>query len=33
MVRADPYGIKSLEEIDQYLGCSDCIKKCDSCKK
>ena len=32
MMRADPYSIKPLKEIDQNPGCSDCMKRCDSCK-
>ena len=32
MVRAEPYSIKLLKEIDQGLGCSDCMKRCDSYK-
>ena len=32
MVRADPYSIKPLKEIDQDPGCSDCMKRCDSYK-
>ena len=32
MVRAEPYSIKPLKEIDQDLSCSDCMKKCDSYK-
>ena len=32
MVRADLYSIKPLIELDQDPGCSDCIKRCDSCK-
>ena len=32
MVRADLYSIKPLKEIDQDPGCSDCMKRCDSCK-
>ena len=32
MVHADPYSIKPLKEIDQNPGCSDCMKRCDSCK-
>ena len=32
MVRADPYSIKPLKETDQDPGCSDCKKRCDSCK-
>ena len=30
MVRADPYGIKPLKEVDQ--DCSNCMKQCDSSK-
>ena len=33
MVRADSYSIKPLKEIDEDPGCSDCKKRCDSCKK
>ena len=32
MVRAEPYSIKPLKEIDQDLGCSDFMKRCDSYK-
>ena len=32
MVRADPYSIQPLKEIDQNPVCSDCMKRCDSCK-
>ena len=32
MVPADPYSIKPLKEIDQSPGCSDCMKRCNSCK-
>ena len=32
MVLADPYNIKPLKEIDQNPACSDCMKRCDSCK-
>ena len=32
MVRADPYSTKPFKEIDQNPGCSDCIKRCDSCE-
>ena len=32
MVRADPYSIKPLKEVDQDLCCSDFMKRCDSCK-
>ena len=32
VVRADPYSIKPLKEIDQNPGCSDCMKRCDSFK-
>ena len=31
-VRADPYTIKSLKRLDQDPGCSDYMKRCDSCK-
>ena len=33
MVCADPYSIKPLKEVDQNLGCIDCMKICDPCKK
>ena len=32
MMRADPYTIKPLEEVDEDPGCSDYMKRCDSCK-
>ena len=32
MVHADPYSIIPLQEIDQDPGCSDCMRRCDSCK-
>ena len=32
MMRADPYSIKPVKEIDQVPGCNDCMKRCDSCK-
>ena len=32
IVRADPYSIKPLKEIDEDLGCSDWMKICDSSK-
>ena len=32
MMRADPFSIKPVKEIDQVPGCNDCMKRCDSCK-
>ena len=32
MVHTDPYSIRPLKEIDQDLGCSGCVNRCDSCK-
>ena len=32
VVHDDPCSIKPLKEMDQDPGCSDCMKRCDSCK-
>ena len=32
IVHADPYSMKPLKETDQDPGCSNCMKRCHSCK-
>ena len=31
-MHADPYSMKPLKETDQDPGCSNCMKRCHSCK-